>query len=396
MRKLVIFVLVAAVIGGCNIKDQQKIEAYQRWHRTRASVMTSLGNEHFKVGELDKAKSSATEALALDKTCVAARTLLAKVFLEKGRYAEAAEEMQKAEKYAPDNAEVPYLLGVALEKRRQYAEALKAYQKARALDPSNDAYVSASAEALVAWGKPRLALELLETRLERTDGNLRLLALAGELATMVGEPAKAAGFYQRYLDLNPKNLAAREGLAKSLYFAGKHAEALEALAELAEHEEHRDKTSWVYIMLGDCHLALNRPPEARRAYQTAARIEPGEPRVWSCLAKAAAAAGDADYAALAAQRALALKEDDPEARLALAYAMMIDGKSGEAAKILTDQNRKRPEDATALCMLGRCYASMGRREQAVSCYVQALRSDPQHRLAKKLLASADLQGGGPR
>jgi tetratricopeptide (TPR) repeat protein len=394
MRKLIMLALVAVIIGGCNLKNEQRIEAYQRWYRARASVIASLGEEHLKAGDLDKAKARANEALTLDDQCVPGRMLLAKVLLESGRYGEAAEQLRRAQKDAPDNAEIPHLLGVALEKRRDYAEALKAYDKARALDPSNDAYVTASAEAMVAWGKPELALELLETRLERTDGSLPMLALAGELAMLLREPEKAAGFYQGYLDLSPRNLSAREGLAKALFFAGKYAGSLGSLTQLSQDPQYRDKASWVYIMTGDCHMALNRPREARSAYQTATQIDPEDARVWVCLAQAAAATGDADWAMMAARRATALDPDYPGAKLVLAYALMMDGQPARAAKILAAQAKKKPKDTTVLCMLGRCYASMGRRDEAVSCYVKALRSDPQHRLAKRLLAASGPPPGG--
>jgi tetratricopeptide (TPR) repeat protein len=395
---LIMLVLVAVVIGGCSFdnNNEQKVQAYQRYHRARAHAITGVGNEHLRVGDLDKAKSSAAEALALDRQSVPARILLGKVLLEKGRYAEAAEELRKAEMDASEDPEIPYLLGVALEKRGEYAEALKAYQKARALDPTNEAYITASAEALTAWGKPRLALELLQTRLERTEGNPSMLALAGELAMLVGEPAKAARFYQYCLDANAGDLGAREGLAEACFFAGQYAESLEALKQLAAHPAYRDKASWVYIVTGDCHMALDRPRQACLAYEAAARIDPAEVPVWISLAKACVAAGDAQRATSAAGEALALEPDSADAKLVLAYAMLTQGSSGQAAKILAEQAKKNPKDPMLLCMLGRCYAGMGRKDRAVSCYVQALRCDPDHRLAKTLLATTGLHGDRPR
>ncbi|KPK86308.1 MAG: hypothetical protein AMJ81_01640 [Phycisphaerae bacterium SM23_33] len=398
MKKLIMLVLVAVIIGGCGVdnQSQQRVEAYQRYHQARAQAITSVGSEHLKVGDLDKAGSSAGEALALDKDSVSARILLGKVLLEKGRYAEAAEQLRQAETSAPENAEIPYLLGVALEKRGEYAEALNAYQKARALDPVNEAYVTASAEALTAWGKPQLALELLETRLERTEGNASMLALAGELAMLVAEPVKAARFYQHCLDANAADWAAREGLAKAYFFAGQYVESLETLKQLAAQPAYCDKASWVYIVIGDCHMALDRPRDACLAYETASRIEPADVPVWVALAKARMAADDAKRAASAARQALALEQDCADAKLVLAWAMLSQGNSGDAAKILAEEAKKDPEDATLLCMLGRCYASMGRKDRAVSCYVQALRCDPGHRLAKTLLATTGLEGDRPR
>ena len=396
-RRLVLAAaMLAAAAGGCGLKNKQKLAAHQRWCETRARVIASVGAEHLKVGDLDKAADSAKQALSLAPSCVPARVLLAKVLLEKGRYAAAAEALRGCQSDAPENPEVPYLLGVAHEKRKQYAEALRQYQKACALDPSNDAYVIASAEVLVAQGKAALALELLESRLERIDGGVPMLLLAGELAMMVGQPVKAAGLYRRCLDAEPQQPAAREGYAKALFFAGRHQRALEALRELAAQGDYKEKVSWVYIMMGDCYLASRRVAEARGAYEVAVRIDPGDAEIWLCLAKAALAGGDPSAAAKAARRALALKGDSLDANLLLACALLAQDRPEEASKLLLRAAQADPRNATVLCMLGRCCQALGKKDQAVSYYLRALRSDPDHPLAKHLLAGIELGGSQGR
>ena len=78
--------------------------------------------------------------------------------------------------------------------------------------------------------------------------------------------------------------------------------------------------------------------------------------------------------------------------MVLAYSLQARGRTAEAAGILARADKHNPGDPTVLCVLGRCYASIGRKDQAVSCYVRALRSDPEHRLAKHLLAAAGTDG----
>jgi tetratricopeptide (TPR) repeat protein len=383
--------LAMSLVGGCGLENPQKVEAHQRWSRTRASVICGVGAEHLKVGDLDKARSRAAEALSLDEQCVPALVLMGKVLLGRGRYVSAEKHFRKAETFAPGQAEIPYLVGVALEKRGEYAEALKAYQKARALAPSNDAYVTASVEVLVSAGKPQLALELLEKRLERSDGEMSMLALAGELAMLVGDPGKSAEYYRRCLDVEPNHVAAREGLAKANFFLGDHAAALVDLQALAQHDGYKDQVSWLYIMIGDCHMAADRPAAAQEAYRTAARIDPGDERIWMALAKASLACGESAEAARAARQALALGEDDTEATMVLACAALDRGDGQGASRLMERVARKRPDDPTVLCMLGRCRAALGRDEEAAGYYVQALRADPDHRLAKRLLAATALR-----
>jgi tetratricopeptide (TPR) repeat protein len=393
MKRLTVMTVLAAVMGGCAMNDgAQKAEAYQRWYQARAHVLYGVAAGQFKVGDLEKAQAYAGQALALEKDYVPARVLLAKVCLERGQYSEAAEELRRAETLASGNPEIPYLLGVALEKREEYAEALKCYQKARALDPNNDACVTASAEVLVKLDRPRLALQLLETRLERNNGSPEALALAGEVALLAGEPDKAVGFYQRCLDIQPDSLKMRENIAKALFFAKRYDEALQALGKLADTPQYCDNAGWVYLMSGHAYLAMKRPREAQGAYETASRIDPADPLVWVSLAKAAMPVRDYPRAILASRQALALAGDCVEAVLLLGYASLREGRSAEAIDLLKAAAQKHPQDRTLWCMLGRCYAAGGQNDRAVSCYLEALKSDPEDRLARGLLNAA---GTGP-
>ena len=158
-----------------------------------------------------------------------------------------------------------------------------------------------------------------------------------------------------------------------------------ALTSLSENPRYREKVSWVYIMLGDGLMARNRPAEAKGAYETASRIDPDEPMVWVALAKAAVVLGDNPRAILAGGRALALAEDCPQGSILLGYALLREGRANEAAGLLVSAAEKHPQDVVLLCTLGRCYAATGRNDRAIGCYMQALRCNPQDRLARSLL-----------
>ncbi len=391
MKRLVVMALFAGIIGGCNTHNEEKAAAVKRWRNAQARVVCGVGVEQLKVGDLEKAQASATQALSRDPDYVPARILLARILLERGRYAEAAEELHKAEELQPENAEIHYLLGVALEKRNEYAEALESYQKAGLLDPGNAAYVTASAEVLVAMGKSREALELLEKRLERSEDDASVLALAGEVAMMVGEPARAVSFFQRCCDLNPKSVTVRESLAKAYFFSEQYAEALEAFTKLRDYPEYAN-SAWVHVIIGDCYVALEQPKAARGAYETAANLDPGAGPIWVRVAKAALAAGDIPAANAAARQALTLMESSPEAAVVLGYALLHQGQAKDALQLLSDAVQKDPRQATLWCLLGRCHEALGQRDQALTCYRKALEAQPDSALARRLLAAAGEHG----
>ncbi len=391
MKRIVIAMTLLLLLAGCQQTQMvnERAAAKQRWQSARAVVICGVGNEYLKVGELDKAQANAEEALHLQEDMLAGRILLAKVHLEKGRYGEAAAELQKAQALAPHSAQIPYLMGIALEKRGQWDDALESYRQAMAMDESNNAYVMATAEVLVAKGQPKEAFSLLSVRLAKTEGEAGMLSLTGEAALQADEPAKAAEFYQRALDLRKDDLTMREGLAKSHYFAGHYNDALVQLRKLAENVEYKDKVGWVYSMMGDCLLAIGRTADAKSAYELASRLNPGEAQVWVGLAKTALAVKDNDRATLSAKRALAIEPTLAEGSLLLGYAMFRQGQIDGAIQVLETGAKQHPEDSLIRCALGRCYEAKGLNARATDCYAQALKSDPDSALAKGLLASAD-------
>lgn len=393
-RRLAKAGLMAAVIFGLcgcgvfNPEDSQRVEAYKRWHSARAHMAVGVGNEHLRTGELEKARAKAVEALTLDAEYVPGHLLLARVQLEAGEYAEAAEQLKRVEALASQNAQIPYLMGVAMENRGDYAAALECYQKARALDGVNDSYVQAMAECLVAMGRQRQALDLLEDRANKSNPGVELIALAGEVATMLDEHARAADYYQRCLDLSPGSLSLRESLTRAQFLAGQHGEALENLRRLEAHPNYRQKAAWVYAMMGDAQLTLNRAAEARASYQTAAELQPANAARWAALAKAALALSDDALATQSAKRALNVADDCAEASLVLGYVLARQKQWKQAVEVLAPAARRHEQDAAVVCLLGRCHAALGEKQLATACYEQVLRHYPRHALARSLLNEA--------
>jgi Tfp pilus assembly protein PilF len=390
MKRIVILSAIVLLLAGCqNQQVTDRAMAKQRWQGARATVICGVGHEYLKVGELDKAQANAQEALALQENLLSARVLLGKVYLEKGQFSEAASELRRAQALAPRNPDIPYLLGIALEKRGQWDEALESYREAMGLDEANNAYVMAAAEVLVAKGQPKDALTLLSVRLAKIDGDAGMLSLTGGVALQADEPAKAAEYYQQALDLRKEDVTLREGLAKAHYFAGHYTESLAQLRKLAAHADYRDKSGWVYSMTGDCLLSLGQIAEAKSAYETACRLDPGEAQVWVGLSKTSLAAKDYQRTALSAKRALAIEPTSAEASLLLGYALLCDGQTDAAQKCLEPAAKQHPDDPLLRCALGRCYDAKGLKNRASDCYLQALKSDPGNVLAKSLLALAD-------
>jgi len=385
-KKLLTIVVVLAVLAGCNMNSvpEAKKEAYQRWYQTRAELLYGLARERFEAGDLKKARGKVIEALGLNPKHTASCLLLAKIYIEQGKYPLAVAQLERARADAPNSAELFYLLGVAQEKSKLLDDALVSYRRSHAIDPTNMAAVTAASEVLVAQGKIRQAQLYVESYISAAGDDPGVYELAGRLAMMRSEYGKAAEYYQHASDLDQDNVRYAESLAKAQFFSKDFVHALEGLNRLARREDYKP-AAWVFTMLGDCHMALGQTGLAREAYYRATELSPAEAGLWENLAKAALSLHDLPRSIIAARQALTLEAGRLDAMLLLGYAMLKDGQIAQSVSHLKRAVAVHPESAELRCVLGRAYAAAGDEDLARRCYAEALRIDPDNALAKRLL-----------
>jgi len=386
MKKTIIITLVLSALAGCHqtpVKEA-RIEAYARWNQTRAKVLRGVAEEHLKCGRLDLAALKAQESLALQPEFTEACVLLSRVYIEQGNYASAIDQLTSLADEAPDSAEIHYLLGVAQEKNGQLADALNSYRTAQAKSENNLPAIMAATEVLVAMDRLREAHHQIDSYMSLAGDEAGMYELAGRVAMLGGEHARAVQYYQQACDVDYKNEAYREMLARSQFHAGLHPGAIATLKQLAQTENYRDQ-AWVHAMLGDCQMALNRAIEARQTYFRATQLSPAKADVWTKLGQASLVCDDVPQAIASAKAALKLDSASLDATLLLGYALLRDGQVALAIRILTNATNRHRNSGTLYCLLGRAHATSGDHPQAKRCYDAALRVEPTNRLARELL-----------
>ncbi|MBS3735084.1 MAG: tetratricopeptide repeat protein [Phycisphaerae bacterium] len=392
MKKLIIAGIVVLITSGCeNLMppvSKARIEANTRWNATRAQMLYGVAKEHFKVGQLDACQEKLTKALELSAECVDARLLLGKVHIERGKPAAALRELHRAMEASPRNPQAQYLLGVALEKGGRLAAALEAYRQAYALDKTDLAPVRAAAEVLVQMGQIRRAQVYIDSYLPQAGNDPAMFEVAGRIAAMCGDDARAADAFRQALALDSENDDYRRALGRAQFRAGRYEQAVETLSDLVASGP---QPVWVSARLGDCYLALNRPDDAFDAYERAREAD-DSPALTAKLAKASLAAGRRGRAIHLAQTALSAKRDCGEAILVLGYALVADGQPHRARDLLRDAaGGAHSDDSTVWCLLGRAQAACGDEAEAVRCYTEALRRKPDNALARALLDAARIE-----
>jgi tetratricopeptide (TPR) repeat protein len=389
MKQIVLIVIVLAAAAGCQTTklEDSKAQAQKRWFHTRAQMVLGVAVEQLKNGQLDKAASKAQEALALDGDLEEARVLLGKVYVEQGEYAAAIVELHKASDRQPMAAEPLYLTAVAEERSGQLQLALEHYRRSQALDPNNLEPVKAAAEVMIQLNRAAEARLYLENYISSASSDPGMYELAGRLAMIERDYAKASGYYQRAHSLDAANRRYREALGEAQVLNHEYAEAAETFGDLLADKSYKPNSIFL-CRLGECHLALNKPLLARDDFFQASELAPEVAGVWVGLSKSALAGGDAARAILSARKALELEPQNADAVVLLGYALLRDGQNQAALSVLETSAKARPEDSTLQCVLGRAYAANGNADRATTCYRQALRLDPQNPLARDLAGGA--------
>lgn len=390
MNKWILAAIVVLTAAGCSRTtpvSNHKQDAEKRWTDARSGVMLRVAKNRLASGALDDAHKAAEQALLLDPRCQEAEVILGRVLIEKERYGEAEEILDRVSRSRPRDAEVTYYLGVAQEKGGRLQEALDTYRRAYAMDEKDVAPIKATAEVLVALGRPRPALHEIESYLPKAPDDMAMYELAGRLALMCDEYDKASEYLQRLRDMDYRNIHYAELLARAQYGAGRMSQLHENLAELLEREDY-EAPAWIYMMYGDSLMAQSRPREAFNAFFSASESQPTRPEVWLALSRAALAMNDAPRAIGSAQRALGLAPGDLGAQMLLGMSLLKGNQPARAVLVLKEASQLHPTSATVQCLLGRAHEALGQKETAVACYTAALRIEPSNPLARELLRAA--------
>jgi len=296
--------------------------------------------------------------------------------LLKGKPEEAQKTMQKLVSGTP-TAEAFLALVHFQQKLGNLDEAeaalAQAEQAAGAAPPTLKAHILATrAELTLRRGAAKAALQHAQeaVKLDANPENLAVLAraqarvfdLAGALQTadkaVQAGPASAAAHearglallvlsrfdeavaaYRKALELDPKFIRARVGLARALEFQGKPAEAV---AEARKASEADQKSAEAFAELGSAILAenVNNWNDAIAQAQQGAFLDPKSPFVQTTVGDIFAVAGNYDQAAGAYRKAL---ESDPSyVRASLGLAQMLarkgdnEGATAAAKKVVQD------------------------------------------------------------
>jgi Flp pilus assembly protein TadD len=199
-----------------------------------------------------------------------------RAWLDVGRAADAATELEASLRAAPDQGEVHLALAQALLQLGRAGEALPHLERARAAGVFPDVAGLELARALLALGRRDEARAAVAATPLLEDTDAATETALGVLAVTLGDPDSAERFLTRALRQDPASGDAHEHLGLAQEARGRHAEAIASL-ETACRLAPSDPTAHFNLAL--LYARAGRIPEARAVARQAAALDPASPHV---------------------------------------------------------------------------------------------------------------------
>lgn len=297
----------------------------------KSGVEWQMAHEQFLCGELVKASRSVENAIALNPQVAKSHVLRGRIMIERGELESARASLLRAEEIDGANVEAQYYLGIVHERFSQAEEAATRYKAAVKLDPTNAQYVVAAAEMLVQLKRLDDAEKLLNTPHESLTHNAAIRQTAGHIALLRGEPAKAVELLKQARLLAPDDLSVVEDLVRAQMEAKEYGDAEFNITVLLRDKHNSDRRDLLHWQ-AQCLASLNRLTDARAILDRLVADEVGKSDVQSWIALGNVAAALADHPRLnqAATRTMALAPNRQEGYVMRAMYLRSSGELGGA------------------------------------------------------------------
>ena len=223
------FLKAIAIFKKINKLDPSKLDIYAKLADLYAkqglameakSQYQVLADYYLKHGDPGNALGIYRKISELDPNSINVHVKLADLYSQNNQTAEALKEYDR--------------VGRMLLKRGMLDEAVQVFRKALKIDAGNSELVESLVTALLEAKDYENASQIVQTSLEGSPSNARILAIAGRIALAKGDAPGARQALERGLAANPDELSIRETLAEMYLKTGNTDKALEMLAPLSE------------------------------------------------------------------------------------------------------------------------------------------------------------------
>ena len=377
--------LLAAGCNGPTAKGKEKrAEANARMNLVSSRVGYDQATQAFHAGQFERALKDVKSAIAKSPDQADYQVLLGRIYLETHRLEPAMQAFTAAIALDENCDEACYYRGVIYERWSNDEVAAENYHRAFEIDPTKLSYLLAAAECEVAMGNLDTARALLEPKARYFENHAAIHQLLGQIAMMQSDPDTAVERFRKAQLLLPEDRILAEELFRAQLAGGDLAGALESVRRLQLSSETPDRD--LLRLEARCLAQLGRTSEARSVFVEVTRLHPEDVTAWIDLAIAAHALGDLRRLGHCAARVEMLAPDRWEAPFFRGLVARAERRSREAIEELSKATELAPEETLPRIVLGMELRSAGRNDEAYRVLAGTLRIEPDHPVAKRLVA----------
>jgi tetratricopeptide (TPR) repeat protein len=263
----------------------QAIDAYKKaldLEPNSPTIMERLAEIYAKSQRIRDAVSEAQQVLKEDANDVAARRLLARIYvrtlgdvnagaLQQENLSRAIEQFQAILKIEPDDTFSSLWLARLYRFENRHDEAEKVLRGVLQHDADNGPALEQLSQLLVDEGRSQDAIDLLEKAADDSSSP-DIYDLLGDAYSQQKNYAKAEVAYQKAVDEDPDDPGHRHGLAQTLLSQDKYAAALEQYTKLSQLEPG---TAENYLRIAQLDRRLGKFAEAETSLLKAKELSPG-------------------------------------------------------------------------------------------------------------------------
>ena len=337
-------------------------------------------------GDYDAALKSANEVLRWDRGNLPARLIQSASLMGMKKYGASRELLEALLKVDPNSTDTLFQLGVVNLAENKYAEAAEAFRKCYTIEPANNRGLMGMVEVYMAENKDELAIQTLQTEIQKFPKRADFHIALGNTAVRVGKYDLAIAEFQNVANsLEKDSKAAGElylRIGETCRRKGDYNAAIQAL------QKSRGALPDNTVVLATLALTLDtsgRKQEARLAYEQCLKLDPRNAVALNNLAYLLAENnGDLEMALTYAQRSKQLLPQLNEVADTLGWIYLKKGLTDSAIEQFRDIVSKQPRHSTYRYHLGMAYAQKGDRLKAIQELNSALTSAPPKEEADKI------------
>jgi len=367
-----------------------------RWRALTADGWVAWGDVNYLNNNPGRAAEIWRQGLEQENPSDKLYSRLAQTYQEEKDYSKAAEYLQRYVASHLEDASAHYRLGLLLtlsDPNAALSELITASQINSDLDPAVQTLRSAlnlaslngsPSEQFVIIGRGlglikewELALAAFEKAAQADGKNAEAWAWLGEAKQQsAGNEAdgknrdEARKDLDQALSLNQKSAVVRA--LRGLYFQ-RVGNNRDALTEFQSAVTLQPDDPSLYVSIGESYSKLGDLIRALEAYQYATTLVPEDAGYWSLLAQFCAQYNlhITDVGIPAAQRALAIREQDPKLEDLLGWLWLLNASYPDAERHLLRALELDPQNAAAHFHLGMMYLQTERRDLAYGQFIRA-------------------------